>query len=310
MRTPRIAITGVTGFVGRHLVEAARAAKVEVVGITLHPTNEDQKLDQQLNAKFSADLTNEFPEIGEVDAVIHLAGLSAVGPSFTQPQRYISDNSAMVTHLGEAMLERQGRAPRIVGISSGAVYAQGVLEALTEEAAVASSSPYVVSKLLVEHQYNYYSARGLDVVVARPFNHIGPGQSLGFLLPDLVASLLNLREEGEVLSVGNLNTSRDYTDVRDVAAAYLHLALTDRPLASLYNIASGRSLLGWEILAMAANALGLSVPPTSTDPHRMRATDISRVTGDARALNVAIGWEPSIRIEQSVHDYVRDLRAN
>ncbi|MGV8846993.1 NAD-dependent epimerase/dehydratase family protein [Tessaracoccus sp.] len=307
-RCGRIAVTGVAGFVGRHVVTTALAAGLEVVGIALQPI-EDEELHSQLAVEITHDLTRGWPDVGDVDAVIHLAGLSAVGPSFASPQAYIETNSAMVTHLGEATLSNKGHRPRIIGISSGAVYAEGSGGALSEGDAVTATSPYAVSKLLVENQYTYYAARGLDVVAVRPFNHIGPGQSPGFLLPDLVASLEQL-PRGGTLEVGNLGSARDYTDVRDVAAAYVELAVTDRPLMPLYNIASGRSLKGLEILELAAEALGVPVPPTRTDPSRLRATDASRVVGDARRLASGLGWRPQIQIRDSVGDYVRGERAS
>lgn len=304
----RIAVTGVAGFVGRHVVTTARAAGLEVVGIALQPVI-DHELRSQLAVEITSDLTRGWPEVGEVDAIIHLAGLSAVGPSFTHPQNYIETNSAMVTHMAEALLRQRGHITRIVGISSGAVYAGGGRRPLSEEAPVAASSPYVVSKLLVENQLSYYAARGLDVVIARPFNHIGPGQSTGFLLPDLVASLDRL-PDGDTLEVGNLATGRDYSDVRDVAEAYVRLAISARPLMPVYNVASGRSLQGWDILALAAEAMGVQVPPTRTDPSLLRATDVSHVVGDARRLSSGLDWTPHVEIRDSVRDYVRTARAS
>ena len=94
---PRIAVTGVNGFVGRHVVAAARDAGVEVVGITSHSIKDDE-LRHRLASEVVADLTLGWPEIDDVIAVIHLAGLSAVGPSFSSPQDYINTNSAIVTH--------------------------------------------------------------------------------------------------------------------------------------------------------------------------------------------------------------------
>lgn len=298
-----IAVTGVDGFVGRHVVDAARAAGIEVIGVSRDPIS-DQGLRDRLVGEVTVDLTQRWPAGIEVDAVVHLAGLAAVGPSFAEPQLYIETNSSMITHLGEALLA-QNRPPRIVAASTGAVYsaARGPLD---EDAATSPSSPYVVSKLLVESQLGYYAQRGLDVVIARPFNHLGPGQGRGFLVPDLVTALREL-PAGESLAVGNLDTARDYTDVRDVARAYVDLATSSAPLASRYNIASGRAVRGRDVLELVASALELPMPPTRVDHARLRATDAETVTGDARRLAQALGWSPRIEIRQSIVDCVAAL---
>lgn len=299
---PVIAVTGVDGFVGRHVVAAANEAGVDVVGLARNPID-DESLRADLVGEIAADLTEGWPDdLGaDVDAVIHLAGLASVGPSFDAPQMYIHANSAMVTNLGE-MLLRSERLPRVVAVSTGAVY-RGGKDPLDEQAAVSPSSPYVVSKLLVENQVGYYAARGLDIVIARPFNHVGPGQGAGFLLPDLV-SALRCWPGGVPLGVGNLYTARDYTDVRDVAAAYLALALSRSPLDDIYNVASGRALRGWDVLRSAADALDMDVPPVHVDRSRFRATDNPIIVGDAARIRDAVGWVPRIDFRKSVEDYV------
>lgn len=301
---PTVIVTGVDGFVGRHVVTAARERGYRVVGISRAPLADDP-LAADLDESVAADLTEEWPAGVHGDVVIHLAGLAAVGPSFDHPQEYIEGNSRMVTHLAEAMLASGSAPRRIVCVSTGAVYGTGETRQ-DESAPTEPASPYVVSKLLVEAQAGYYRRRGLDVVVARPFNHIGPGQRTGFLLPDLVAGLRALAP-GHALPVGDLTTARDYTDVRDVAAAYL--ALAERPALDhdVYNVASGQSFTGMQMLAFAASALGRDVPELVADPTRTRRTDASRITGDASRLEADTGWRPAIPVEQSVRDYVAAL---
>ena len=168
-------------------------------------------------------------------------------------------------------------------------------------------SPYAVSKLLMETQLGYYGARGLDVVVARPFNHVGPGQARGFLLPDLVAGLRSLAP-GASLRVGSLETARDYTDVRDVAMAYILLAEAPAVRARVYNVASGVALTGARMLEMASEALGMRPPRVEVDPARVRSADAPLIRGDATLLRRELGWRPSVPIVESVGDYVRGLR--
>ncbi len=297
-----LVITGVEGFVGRHLATIAHQRGLRVTGIMRTPIDPGDELLSLLDETVPVDLTEGWPDV-DADAIVHLAGLAAVGPSFDEPQRYIETGSAIVTHMCESLLRRRGSVRRVVAVSSGAVYASGSGEPFDESATVAVTSPYVVSKLLVETQFAYYASRGLDVAVARPFNHIGPGQGPGFLVPDLISKLRTL-EAGEPLAVGDLGTARDYTDVRDVAAAYLDLLEVPSHEQLIYNIASGVARTGEEILAEIASAMGVPVPEVQIDQSRIRPGDARRIVGDAHRLRRETGWEPKISFSQSIRDAV------
>jgi GDP-4-dehydro-6-deoxy-D-mannose reductase len=301
--TRRLIVTGVDGFVGRHLARTAARAGVEVFGISRSRTA-DPVLSEHLAGYVSADLRELWPTGLPADAaVVHLAGLAAVGPSFDRPQDYITANSAMVTNMCEALVAA-GHGGRVVGVSTGAVYAQaGDDPARSEGAAVAFSSPYVVSKVLVENQLSYYRGRGLQTVTARPFNHVGPGQGPGFIVPDLLAQLRTL-PPGEPLRVGNLLTRRDYTDVRDVARAYLELAFAETLAHDLYNVASGAARSGEEVLGELCKAAGLPLPRIEVDPARVRATDPLVIIGNASRLRSETEWAPQIPFDRTIADAV------
>lgn len=300
-----ITITGVDGFVGRHVARAAHRRGLRVVGVS-RSAQVSGELSQILDRYISADLTNEFPEIAVSDSIVHLAGLAAVGPSFESPQLYIDSNSAMVTNICETVLGQSSKqSVRVIAVSTGAVYAQPRPgELLTESSPVAYSSPYVVSKVLLENQISYYATRGISAVVARPFNHIGPGQLPGFIVPDLAKKLRNLTP-GEPLAVGNLETARDYLDVRDVAEAYLTLATAAQLKETVYNISSGASVSGCEILELMCSELGIEVPDTQTDPNLIRPNDAPRIAGSSERLRAETGWMPSIAMSESVRDFLR-----
>ncbi|GAA4348569.1 NAD-dependent epimerase/dehydratase family protein [Microbacterium rhizosphaerae] len=301
--TGRLVITGVDGFVGRHLAHAAADAGLDVFGIARAPIS-DAALLPWLGGHAAVDLRSEWPREAPLDEpIVHLAGLAAVGPSFDHPQRYISSNSAMVTKMCEALL-RAGTAPRVVVVSSGAVYAPNDEDPLRAETdPVAFTSPYVVSKVLVENQVAYYRRRGLDIVVARPFNHIGPGQSSGFLVPDLLVRLKSLGDS-DVLRVGNLATRRDYTDVRDVVRAYLSLASALTLDHDVYNVASGVSRSGEEILEMLCACLAIATPRLITEDEKIRATDPAIIVGRAERIAADVGWHPTIPFAQTIADAV------
>lgn len=301
-----LVVTGASGFVGAHVVKRAHEAGYRVWAIG-REDSAPAALAPWCERYVGADLATGWPLTEPVDAVIHLAGLAAVGPSFAQPQRYIEVNSAIMTAMCEALLAGSPHA-RVVVVSSGSVYRTSDTDAAIDESAPTfAGSPYGVAKLLVERQAEYYAHRGLGTVVARPFNHIGPGQGPGFLVPDLARALLTL-PPGDPLPVGNLDTARDYTDVRDVARAYL--ALVDAPSLSsaTYNVASGASRTGREVLAVLAEALGVAVPPLTIDQARLRPGDPLRITGSADRLRDEFGWSPRIDWADSIREYVAPLR--
>src|SRR6187200_287822 len=132
----RVAITGATGFVGPHLLRELQAAGDEAVAVS----NVDAA---DLGVPFvTCDLTQAWPEeLDGVDAVVHLAGLSAVGPSFSAPQEYLTANSAMVTTMCEA-LAAAGSKARVLVVSSGAVYDAFQSQPIAESGTVAMNSPY------------------------------------------------------------------------------------------------------------------------------------------------------------------------
>lgn len=300
----RVVVTGATGFVGHHLLRDLLDAGHEPVAVS---DLDDARLDVPF---VSCDLTRSWPaDLVGVDAVVHLAGLSAVGPSFSAPQHYVETNSAMVTTMGEALLEAGSRT-RVLVVSSGAVYDAFQPHPISETGRLATSSPYVVSKRLVENLAAYYGGRGLDVVVARPFNHIGPGQKEGFLLPDLVTEATSAAASGRPLRVGDLTTARDYTDVRDVARAYRLLLEADLgadfAADRVFNISSGRARSGNELCDLALAELGLTDLERSVDESRIRPNDPRSITGDHERLSRFTGWQPEHRIEETVRDYVAE----
>lgn len=307
MRLPEggtVAVTGVTGFVGKHVALEAAARGLRVHGIARTGTNDPELLDS-LAALSVLDLRHGLPDDLAVDGVLHLAGLASVGPSFEDPQRYIAENSAMMSVLGERLL-RDGSGLRTVVVSSGAVYGASFGRPVTETTPLRASSPYAVSKIVVETQAQYYRDRGLDVVVARPFNHIGPGQRAGFLVPDLLNALA--ASSADDVAVGDLATRRDYTDVRDIACAYLDLLQAAALRHDTYNVASGRSRSGEEVLARICAELGRQVPRREAKRVVSRPTDVADVVGSHARITDELGWRPTTPFEQTIAEIVRAER--
>lgn len=305
----KVLVTGANGFVGNHLVKELADNGYEVIGIG--GSQGAEQANPAISSYLQLDLTK--PEEAQkidftgVEFVIHLAGLAAVGPSFDNPYLYVSTNAGIEINLFEAALA-QNVFPRFLVISSGSLYDPKAPLPLNEQSRVVPNSPYAVSKIGQEQMGHYYNGRGFEVMVARPFNHIGPGQNLGFIVPDLTKQVIDV-EKGQATEVlvGNLEAKRDYTDVRDIARAY-RLIIEKGKAGETYNICSGRSLSGQEILDLILSTAGSSVTVTQ-DPARMRPADTPDIYGSHDKLTTDTGWEPTIDIKTTISDVVADWRS-
>ena len=125
------------------------------------------------------------------------------------------------------------------------------------------------------------------------------------MVPDLIDKITSRQNETDPISVGNLASKRDYTDVRDVANAYMLLAThSEQPKQLIYNICSGVSLSGEEILTTIANAMGIQTPATKVDKSLIRPNEVMNIRGDNSAITNEFGWKPTIAIDTTVKDII------
>lgn len=311
MNNPRtILITGINGFVGHHLARELKARGHRVLG-----TGTDTAIDESLQSYVDqyiggCDLTSpedvEALPIPEIDGVINLAGLAQMAASFTHQELYMRINVAVHTTLAETLHKLGNTSMRIIAVSSGAIYNNTQPMPLDENSKLATNtSPYSQSKIAMEEAMNAYRTKGLDVVIARPFNHIGPGQAGGFLLPDLFAKLQTASKSGGVVTVGDLTTKRDYTDVRDVVRAYADLATATSLQHSTYNVCSGQSVAGETILELLLKSTSQTGKVIVTrDPELLRPNDPKDLFGSNQRLRDDTNWQPTIPLERTIQDFV------
>lgn len=302
MERKKVVISGINGFVGHHLARELRASNISVIGIG-NDTTVSESLTDVVDEYYSQNLVDAWPDTGNVEGVIHLAGLAAVGPSFEDPQLYINTNSSMVTNIGEYYIKHE-KKPRILIVSSGAIYSPRQALPIAENGELGLSSPYAVSKVLTENQATYYRGRGLECVVARPFNHIGPGQGKGFILPDFYDRIKTTQEN--TIRVGDISTKRDYTDVRDIVKAYVALILANTLQSTTYNVCSGESLSGNEILDTLKQTMKRPDMTFEVDQSLVRPTDIPDIRGDSSRLRQELGWRPVYSVRDTIQDFVVD----
>lgn len=302
-----IVVTGVNGFVGEHLARHLKQQGYNVVGIG-REQEPNHKVTKLVDSYQSCDLLDRDSThaitLKNATAIIHLAGLAAVGDSFKNPDLFIEGNATMTDNLLSSALD-QGFTGRIVVISTGAVYSSDQPSPFSEDSKIGGSSPYATGKIRAEQVAHEYVKKGLSVVVARPFNHIGPGQNQGFLLPDMYAQLMTAKQAGEAsITTGDLTTRRDYTDVRDIVKAYTFLAIADTLQFDTYNVASGTSHSGEEILKSLEEVTGITGIKHVTDPTRLRPNDPKDITGNAARIKSELGWSPEINFETTIVDFV------
>jgi GDP-4-dehydro-6-deoxy-D-mannose reductase len=300
----RVLVTGATGFVGRWLVRELRQAGHEPIGA---PGRDE--LDITSHASVDSVVSAARP-----DAIVHLAGM-AYGPDARRdPDRALAVNAGGTRAVLEAA-SRQPTPSTVIIVSSSEVYGRPEPAdlPLAESAPLRADQPYGHSKIAAERVATEYAARGaVPVVIARPFNHTGPGQRLEFVVPALAARILAARDRGErSIRAGNVDVRRDFSDVRDVVRAYRLLAEGVRRGAptsgpAIYNIASGRSV---SIRVLVERLAGLSGAEMAieTDPELVRQDDPPDIRGDASRLVAETGWEPQIPLERTLRDVLADV---
>ncbi|KRB11064.1 GDP-mannose 4,6-dehydratase [Lysobacter sp. Root690] len=297
----RLLVTGAGGFVGGH-VEAACGDGGKLADWTFCavPSGLDIR-DAQAVAEVVAQV--------RPDAVLHLAAQSFVPRSFEQPQETFDINLGGTLNLLLALRD-SSFAGRLVYVSSGDVYGKVPESELpvNEQRQPEPRSPYAVSKIAAEQLcMQWVRTEGLDAVIARPFNHIGPGQDARFVLPALARQIVEVeRGERDTIEVGDIDTTRDFTDVRDIVAAYAAM-LSGGQTGATYCVASGRERRIRDLLGVMAGLAGVN-PDLHQDPSRLRPAEQRRMVGDSALLSAHTGWTPSITLETTLHDILNDVR--
>jgi len=283
-------VTGGGGFAGGHLVQALRARGEDL----LAPSS--QELDLR-----DTDATRELVARAQPTHVFHLAALASVGRSWDDPRRPLVENHEMTLSLLEAV-RAEARDARVLLASSGEVYGPPSELPVTEEAPLRPQSPYAVSKAGTDLLGGMYEeAVGLRVVRTRAFNHAGPGQSDTYVVGTLTRQIAEAEAAGErhvALRTGSPDSRRDFTDVRDVVAAY-SVAIGLEP--GVYNVASERAVAVRDLVEIASSHTELEVSH-EVDPERVRPHDVPEVRGCARKLRDAGGWEPTLTLDRTIAD--------
>ena len=298
----RFLITGISGFVGQHLETFLSYHGNSVFGTS--------RIESEKTNYFHLDLLSEEQIIRllkdvKPSHIIHLAGISNVKSSWNMKREVMEANIIATINLLEAV-KKVNKSIRVITIGSSEEYGHGnsLENKLSEEDQLNPISPYGISKVGVSMlSRQYYKTENLDVIHIRPFNHIGPGQRLGFVTSDFafqIATLTKNYKEKNQIKVGNLEAIRDFTDVRDIVEAYYEIAIHG-DAGEVYNVCSGK---GTKIEVILDILLSFSKCPIEKifDNSKMRPVEVPLIIGNNKKLLDHIGWKPKISLEQSLHN--------
>lgn len=293
-KTMRLLVTGVHGFVGKTL-SGMVASDPALVSWQLVPLSE--RFDLTDAKAVRAVVAEAKPE-----AIVHLAAVSSVAQSMRDSAGTLRVNVLGTLNLLEALRDAAFRGPMVFA-SSGEVYGHVPDDALpiAETRLAAPRSPYAVSKVAAEALcYQWSVTDRMHIAIARPFNHIGAGQSADFAIAAFAAQVASIRrgERPAVIEVGDLDVTRDFTDVRDVVRAYFALLEHGAP-GECYNVCSGRERSLRELLQRLMALAGIEAE-VRRDPARMRPVEQRRAAGNPAKIRSATGWLADTPIDESL----------
>jgi GDP-4-dehydro-6-deoxy-D-mannose reductase len=300
---PVTVVTGAAGFAGSHLLDLLTADGAPIVAWR-RPGGAPGA--QRSSATWEAvDLLDRAAVVEAIArlrpaVVYHCAGAAHVGRAWDSTEAALAINVLGTHHLLDALGAARVRA-RVLIASSALVYHHSSA-ALDEDAPLVPTSPYGVSKLAQEMLGMHANRDGLEVLIARAFNHVGPRQDPFFSASGFARRIADIeagRWEPEI-AVGNLDAQRDITDVRDTVRAYR--AIVEKgPGGRAYNVCSGRLVVIGDLLEMLRVRARVPIR-IRVDPSRFRPNDTPVLLGDRRRIHDELGWEPRVPFERTLDD--------
>lgn len=290
-------VTGASGFTGRHMIAALKERGYRVVGFGDSCPDADQSLPCDLTEP--AAVREAVLQI-RPDYVVHLAALSFVAHG--DAEAFYRVNVLGTLNLLEALAAQESVPRKVLVASSANIYGTPGIEVIDESVCPAPVNHYACSKLAMEHMVRTWFDR-LPIVITRPFNYTGPGQDERFLIPKIVG---HFKRGAHDIELGNLDVSRDFSDVADVVAAYVALLESDAHAVTV-NVCSGRATSLREIIAKMNDIAGYEIE-VRVNPAFVRANEIPRLLGDNAVLAGLVGLTPQIEIDTTLRRMFLDRR--
>ncbi|AOZ93298.1 GDP-mannose 4,6-dehydratase [Paenibacillus crassostreae] len=309
-----VLITGINGFAGRHLGEHLKKNHYKVYGTTRESNNcadpskyVDEMIVSDLDSKENI---IELIKRAKPEVIFHLAAQSNIKESWDHPSSTMYANVVKSLFLFEAVKEIS-KTIRVINIGSSEEYGhyEGMSFPILEGSPLHPLNPYGASKMNISILAKQFSESfDMDIIHLRPFNHIGTGQIKGFVVPDFAHQIVNIESglQEPIISVGNLTSKRDFTDVRDMVMGYL-LAAEKGVKGEVYNLCSGKEISIQHLLNLMISLSDKSVT-VNQDLNKMRPVDIPTYFGSNKKFVEQTGWECCIDIIQTLEDVLNEIR--
>ncbi len=311
-------ITGFSGFVAGHFIDYLYNENIEceILGLDRGtPRIDPAKYADRLKIHFSiVDLMDKDSlrsMIGSFhpDYVLHLAAFSSVAYSWKYPSESFTNNSNIFLNLIDVIREVNPQC-RVLSVGSSEEYGDVSREdlPLRENQAVNPVSPYAVARVSQELMSKVYvKAFGMQVIMTRSFNHIGPRQDERFVVPSFIRRILDIKEQGLTegeIETGDTTIIRDFVDVRDVVRAYYLLLERGTP-GEIYNICSGKAVRLSELIGFIADEAGVKIT-TRVNPDFVRPDDNREIVGSPYKIQAELGWKREHDIRKTIHDMIAE----
>jgi|HigsolmetaAR203D_1030402.scaffolds.fasta_scaffold00911_10 GDP-4-dehydro-6-deoxy-D-mannose reductase len=301
-------ITGVTGFVGKHLADFLISQGIEVWGVSRSGISKELEGAKwkllQLDLSDEEALTQTLDRL-QPNVIFHLAGQSSVKASWEHKIETFDTNVLLTIRLLESIRKSKAKDATVLTIGSSEEYGLVKPEEIpiNEETPLRPISPYGISKVTVYLlARQYHQSYGMRTIHVRPFNHIGPGQRPGFVTSDFARQICEIEAgiKQPVMEVGNLSAERDFLDVRDIVRAY-HLIAVKGKAGEVYNVCSSTPVKIQSILDFFLQASTVEIEVKQSEK-LIRPVDFPRYIGSNEKLAAEMNWQPTIPLSVSLTD--------
>lgn len=313
----RVIITGAGGFIGSHLTRLLVDLGAQVVAMVHYNARNSwgqlelyyRKMPRNLQVVPGDIRDNALMRnlLTKGDIVFHLAALIAIPYSYRAPQSFVETNILGTLNVLEACRAKNVRL--LIHTSTSEVYGTAQYVPMNERHPLQSQSPYSATKIAADKLVeSYYHSYHIPVILLRPFNSFGPGQSSRAIIPTILSSLL---DHDRSLSLGSTKPIRDFTYVEDTVRAFV-LAAERSPIGKVINIGSGRGRSIQEVIRLSAKVLGVVAPRIVEDRHRVRPpeSEVWKLVSDSRQAKRLLGWNPKTSFQQGLFETAQYIRVH
>lgn len=306
LKGKNVLVTGAGGFIGSHLVEALVGCGADVRAFVRYNSRGDGGLLRELDGSVLRNVEVIAGDLRDEDAVrkavkgcqivFHLGALISIPYSYYHPMEVASTNITGTLNVLQAC--RDLGAERIVHTSTSEVYGTARITPINEEHPLQGQSPYSASKIGADKlAESYYCAFNLPVITVRPFNTYGPRQSARAVIPTIITQAL----VQDVVNLGNLNTTRDFTFVTDTVSGFLQAAVSNEGLGETFNLGTGREIRIGDLAEKVINMVGRKVK-IRVDNERLRPdkSEVMQLISDNKKAKNLLKWTPRISLEEGL----------